>query len=190
MSERTLSVHAVVWRRGDAALPDALAEAFTRQGIRSEEALGPFDAMARMLDARRQGISGRVLVLVEPDQLREQETVRRALDRFDPGARCWGYAAAASPRLAPLPTLPKIEQSPEIVVRPGTPSMPRAPVDTPGTTPRRAGGQGPALKLTGAGQAPSPAAASEAEHDEENAKSPGSLLTEEELEMLLADENS
>lgn len=197
MSNRGPSVHAVVWQRPDGQPSRALGDALGRHGIRSEPAGNPFEAFSKLLAARVRGVKGRVLVLVEPDALCEQDVLRRAVQRFDPQARCWSYEEAASPRLAPLPHLPQVaEDSPEVVVRPsggtdGSALHGSQPQEIPSRSATR-----PRLKLTGkAGGSPSerPAAAESADGTGPGAEdgvpqTPRSVLTTEELEMLLADD--
>ncbi len=196
MSNRGSSVHAVVWQRPDGQPSRALADALDRQKITREEAGNPFEAFSRLLAARSRGVKGRVLVLVEPGMLPEQESLRRAVERFDPDARCWAYEAGNNPKLTPLPhPPPPAEENPEVVVRPLTKvdrDMNGLPVR--GTRSKSAGG--PNLKLTGkaaeapgslSGEAGSAAVdATGAGGDEP--ETPRSVLTTEELEMLLADD--
>ncbi len=163
MAERQRGVHAVVWRSGEA--PRDLVAALAQQGITWEEAGGPFDALARVLAARRESQRARVLLLVEPQALDGAEEIRRAIDRFDPGAGCWSYESGRTPRLSPLAP-PARPVEPEIVVKP-------RPADRQ------------ALRLTGEVAEP---VARPAPTPEEEPRSPGSVLTPEELAMLLADD--
>ncbi|MDQ7012932.1 MAG: hypothetical protein Q9O74_03430 [Planctomycetota bacterium] len=196
MSNRGASVHAVVWQQPDGQPSRALADALDRQGIKSEAAGNPFEAFAKLLAARSRGVKGRVLVLVEPGALPDQESLRRAVERFDPDARCWAYEAAKNPKLTPLPhPLPPAEETPEVVVRPlhtddrhMDGSMPRAV---------RSGSTGrPNLKLTGkAAEAPGETSGEvksttveDTGDGHDQPESPRSVLTTEELEMLLADD--
>lgn len=166
-------IHAVVWRAVGTETPADLIAALAKQGIDWEEAVGPFDAFARLAAGRARG--SRALLLVEPTALAGTEEVRRAIERFDPGVACWGYRRGESPRLARLAPVVS-PREPEIVVRP------------------RLDG-GPKLRLAGEG------AAERSEHptavDSERGgppeetpepESPRSILTPEELEMLLADD--
>ena len=166
-------IHAVVWRGVGAETPADLIAALARQGIDWEEAIGPFDAFARIAAGRARG--SRALLLVEPTGLEGIEEVRRAIERFDPVVACWGYRRDQSPRLARLAPLAK-PREPEVVVRP------------------RLGG-GPKLRLAGEGSAqrseqPAVAESRRVEHPEEapESESPRSILAPEELEMLLADD--
>lgn len=174
MKPRLSSVHAVVWRQPGGAVPAALADALSRQGITFEAACGPFDALSRVFHARARGDEARVLLLVEPETLPDQEAVRVALDRYDPQARCWAYRERGSPKLGPLP-VPPPPSEPEIVVR----QQPRPK---------------PQLRLTD--DPPPREAATDALSDDDGPEaqapsdSPRSILTPEELEMLLADDRS
>ena len=183
MNARGPNVHAVVWRASDGDVPVALTDALDRQAIGHEDAAGPLDAFSRLLAARNRGARGRVLVLVEPERLNDHEAIRRALERFDPDARSWAYRASQSPRLAPMAPLPPIEPAAEVVVRPGA-GRGSVPGGSPAAGPG-AGSAPPTLKLAGkTGQTPQPAAPDE---DSEQ-QAPRSVLTPEELEMLLADQ--
>lgn len=159
-------------------MPTALADALQRQGIEPETAGGPFDALSRLLVARRGGARGRVLVLVEPAALGDHDSVRRAVARFDPEARCWAYEASASPRLSPM--LPPSDPVPEVVVRP-TEHNDRSLQGQRASRP-------PVLKLTGEGPVGSKPPEHDADREEGASESPRSMLTAEELEMLLADD--
>jgi hypothetical protein len=148
--------------------------------IEWEESTGPFEAFSRLLTlpGRGSGGPGRVLLLVEPETLSGGEDLRRALERFDPATVCWGYRAGAHPRLAPLPPLDKPAE-PEVVVR--TSAKP-----SNGRHLRLAGGE-PEVTV------PTPMAG-EAKHTQNDdggsgeSDPPRSVLTPEELEMLLADD--
>ena len=186
MNARGPNVHAVVWRASDGDVPVSLVDALDRQGIGHEDATGPLDAFSRLLASRNRGARGRVLVLVEPEQLAEHEIIRRALERFDPDARSWAYRATQSPRLAPMAPLPAAEKAPDVVVRAGAGRSGRGD-GLGGTQPAGPGSVSapPALKLAGkGGQTPPP---TEQGEDAEQ-QTPRSVLTPEELEMLLADQ--
>jgi len=169
-------VRAVVWRAPDSPTPADLIAALARQGILWEEAVGPFDALARLVASRARDPGGRALLLVEPTGLSGVDEVRRAVERFDPATACWGYRVGESPRLARL--APFVEpKEPQVVVRPRS----ATPV--------------PKLRLAGE-PSPSPTQAQTpvSNHAEDGAaeppdpQSPRSILTPEELEMLLADD--
>lgn len=178
MNTRGPNVHAVVWRASDGDVPVSLVDALDRQGIGHEDASGPLDAFARLLAARNRGVRGRVLVLVEPERLLECETIRRALERFDPDARSWAYRATQSPRLAPMAPLPPLEKTPDVVVRAGAGKDSRAGGPRTGSAP-------PSLKLSGeSGHTPP----SDGPEEDSEQQAPRSVLTPEELEMLLADQ--
>lgn len=172
-------VRAIVWRAPGSEVPGDLAAALARQSIGWEESVGPFEAFSRVLALPGRS-QGRVLLLVEPDTLDRADEVRRAIERYEPEAACWAYRAAAHPRLAPLGRLPTPAE-PEIVVKP-----------------RPKPSNGSHLRLSGSGPgAPGDGAnGSETDHDANIAgeapgrepESPRSVLTPEELEMLLADD--
>lgn len=152
-------VRAVLWTLDRPDPPAELASALSRQGIAWTRATGPFDAFARVLEA--QGGEARVLLLVEPESLPDWVEVLGALERFVPEVGCWGYRSSGVPRLAKLD---RPRTRPEVVVRPA-----------------RARSGPPALRLT---DAPAPPERSEGDGSNLPARS---LLTPEELEMLLAD---
>ena len=188
MNARGSKIHAVVWRAPGGDVPVALVDALDRQGIGREDASGPLDAFSRMLAARNLGARGRVLVLVEPERLCEIETIRRALERFDPDARSWAYRASQSPRLTPMAPLPPLETAPDVVVRAGGGVVGHRNGPGSGVFSGSQGPSGtPSLKLAGKGPAPEAAPAPEPAPDSQQ-ESPRSVLTPEELEMLLADE--
>lgn len=182
--DQTPRVHAVVWRSPGTPIPEDLVSALARQGIQWTDSTGPFDAFSRLLTlpSRRPGSPGRVLLLVEPDALPAADELRHALDRFDPATVCWGYQPGAHPRLAPLPPIDKPAE-PEIVVR---------------QTPKSSNGIH--LRLTGSrpDARPIPNQIPNQDHDPEHTpaaadepvepETPRSVLTPEELEMLLADD--
>lgn len=164
MTDRA-GVRAIVWRRGDTP-PDLIA-ALDRQGIEWEPAGGPYEALSRVLACRARSARARVLLLVEPDGLEMVEEVRRAIERFDPATGCWVYRQGASPRLAPFAQRAEVPEL-EVVVRPQPPGRGAPDLRLAGH-----GGGGPA-------EATAPAEAEPAQ--------PRSLLTPEELAMLLADD--
>ncbi|MCC7387428.1 MAG: hypothetical protein IT431_01540 [Phycisphaerales bacterium] len=178
--DRAPRVRAVVWRSPQSPFPADLAGALGRQLIDWEESTGPFDAFSRLLTmpGRGSGGPGRVLLLVEPQTLAGGDELRRALERFDPATVCWGYRAGSHPRLAPLPPLDRPAE-PEVVVR----SIPKP-------------SNGRHLRLTGVGPeaAISTPVGDESKHAPPNdggtsePEPPRSVLTPEELEMLLADD--
>lgn len=186
MNARGPNVHAVVWRASDGDVPVSLIDALDRQGIGHEDATGPLDAFSRILASRKRGARGRVLVLVEPERLADHETIRRALERFDPDARGWAYRSTQSPRLAPIAPLPVPEKAPDVVVRAGAGHTGRR--DGPGGTQPAGPGSSsapPSLKLAGEGGQTPPRAGPDEDAEQQ---APRSVLTPEELEMLLADQ--
>jgi len=169
-------VHAIIWGEGEVPVPPELAAALSGRGIGWEEARGPFDAFARLLAARDPAIA-RVLLLVEPDGLAGMPEVMQGLERFDPVAGCWAYRAGITPRLAPFAP-PPMPREPEIVVR-------QVPKPSHGMNLRLVGDGGPP---------PAPPApieqmsAEEVVEEDPEPQTPRSVLTPEELEMLLADD--
>ncbi len=162
-------------------------------------------AMARV--CRRGDDEPVVLLLVEPSGLADAADVVAAVKRYAPRTACWWYGAGANPRLrqvveedmerwAPRPAVAKeaVKQPPaasasalrlagqpvrarsgppQIVTRPAGPSAPALSLAGEGTLPRQAEPQD-------TGAAPQPGRAGRA--------GMSSLLTEEELTMLLADD--
>ncbi|HZW08803.1 MAG TPA: hypothetical protein VFF69_02785 [Phycisphaerales bacterium] len=171
MAQRPNGVYAVVWRAG--SVPSDLAGALQRQEIAWEEAVGPFDALSRVLARRAASAQARVLLLVEPESLAGAPEVRGAIERFDPATVCWGYSTAQSPRLSPLAPV-RSRAEPEVVVHG-----------------RTAGRPAPDLRLAGeggtAGQGRDVSGQRDGREDGGEVP-PRSLLTAEELSMLLADD--
>jgi hypothetical protein len=188
MSPQGSNVHAIVWRAPHTTVPQALTEALARQGISSEEATGPYEAFSRLVASRAVPHAGRVLLLVEPEGLPEQDSVRRAVERYDASARCWAFGEAQSPKLGPLPPAQRAPEAAE-----SHPEPPRPVVRPLGD--RVARREPPRLRLRGteaANAEPVKSGESSGHGDEQigsdAAHSPRSLLTTEELEMLLADD--
>ncbi len=179
MNQGGAKIHAVLWHSAGSQTPAELVAALNKQGITWEEAIGPYDALARLLAQQDTGYQGLVLLLIEPPQLSNADEVRAAIERFNPATGCWAYRSSETPHLAPLaPPAKPIE--PEIVVRPaarpqpkqqlklaGNGTHPQTPQESPRNTPDIEGHSDP-----------------ESPSEPESARS---LLTPEELEMLLAD---
>ena len=182
MKRTARTVRAVLWQRAGESTPEPLMHALEKQGISFVRATNQYDAFSRLLSWKEHG--ERVLLLVEPEGLAGSLEVRRSLLRYDPQAGCWAYRAAGSPRLMPLPPPGReIPADPEIVVKPG-----------------RGVRSKPELRLAGqseqAGQTHAdpddpgemPAKRSSAPTaDASEPQSSHSILTAEELAMLLTD---
>jgi hypothetical protein len=151
-----------------------LREALRRRGIEPEEAADAYGVMADLVEHERRAAAGSatdllVLLLVEP---RKHEPARRlaaAASAYTPHVVLWSFDARENPRLSAYDRPDEVEPE-AAVVEPG------------GATP------GHQLRLTGvedpfAGTSPVVGAS-------ENPPGDGGLapLTEDELDMLLADE--
>ncbi len=187
MNHGGAKIHAVVWRSAGNEIPADLAGALARQQITWEEAIGPYDALARLLANRDAGHRGLVFLLAEPDQLRETDEVRAAIERFNPAIVSWVYRSKQRPHLAPFAQSSKAAApaEPEIVVRPTTTTRPKPQLKIAGNG-NRADAKHEKPRDSTPGR-PDPEASSEPERPTEP-ESPRSLLTPEELEMLLADD--
>ncbi len=191
----------VLWHRRGVQPPVRLVEALHRRSIRVERATDRFLAFsALLLMARRAPDSPVVLLLVDPQSLRGAAAVVRAVERFVPRAPIWVYDESSDPHLravrpedvaqwaaAPEARGPRgVEAPPEVVVRPVTPPSrpavvaPRADEPAPAspTTP----GVGPAGGLAAGAGTPMDAETGGGVSD------PWSVLTEEELSMLLSED--
>ncbi|MCL4741442.1 MAG: hypothetical protein KJZ54_04490 [Phycisphaerales bacterium] len=165
----------VLWHAPRARPPGALLDALRRRGIEPTAEVGPYAALARLLRLSRAAREVRpVLVLVEPDSLPEWEPVVAAAARYAPASVCWAFRGGNPDSLsvvdAPRPR----------AVTPIDPGPARRPV-----APLRLSGSGPVRA-----DAPPAANGEESASDPDSMPNARTLLTEEELAMLLADDSS
>lgn len=163
----------ILLESGGSTPPEDLLRSLQNRGVRYEVARSVYAAMGALCDDPAQ--EPPALIILEPQRIEGLDRLRSSLARFTPAAPVWKYELNAQPRLQampePKPVVTSDEPAPEIVVRP---------------QPRRAA---PALRLAGdfdsLGNLQPRAAQSEA--DSGGDESSSSLLSEEELGMLLTD---
>lgn len=207
-SSSTGSVRCVLWRPKGAETPGALLRALERRQIGVTPAESSFAALAhlcadeRTRDARptprAQASRAQVLLLESPESLEDVGAVLRTLSRYVPRTVCWVYESTDPPTLRamdPRETLRWTAGASSASDEDG-----EAYADVP-ATPRPA----PSLRLAGtdaepegpaahAGPAPrvdvgldmTPGETTETRPD--RPMTPGEVLTSEELDMLLAED--
>ncbi len=192
-SRKRTRVEAVLWHVPGMPIPQPLQAALQKQGIAFAPASSSYQALSKLLARRNR--TGRVLLCVEPDRLSDCQAVLEVLARFDPGVSCWSFVQHRSPKLAAMPlpvhhsTLQQqhtpVQSSPtsqsdrpHIVVKPQHHTQTRSKPD---------------LRLTGVARHDPPGTNPEGTEkiSDQQASVPlassSSLLTEEELAMLLTD---
>ncbi len=155
--------------------PEALRDAMARRGLRLEPCLGAHAAMARLVKPSGETEAApRAMIIIEPKRVPFGVSLVAAAATYAPNVTVWRFVSSATPRLArmdePMHEEHHVEAPPAKRVTPpdampalrlvGKPIAPRAPI----------GGD----ILDGAPD------------DDDDAPSPASLLTEAELELLLA----
>ena len=172
---------------------DELLNALARRGLRVTLCPDPHEAMLGLCGHERDETGVLILLIVEPEQTDWTADLLAAAEVYAPSARLWMFAEEDESQLRQITEDdrrffvgadpgPDAADGPELVV------VPRSP------------GQGPSLRLTDTGDHPEPvgpedvstgpAAGETAEGDEdESPRDPASLLSDDELNMLLADED-
>ena len=157
----------IVWRpSGVAPPPQPLLQALAARGIRGMHCDNPYDAFARLCSVVRRARSDphRVsLLLVDRDRLVGVGAVLDALDIYTPSVVIWEYDDQRGLQPQRADEAQPINRVPEVQTMPGRPA---ATVQPP-------------LRLSGQGQSDAALA---------NEPTPGQILTDEELAMLLDDE--
>ncbi|MCW5777570.1 MAG: hypothetical protein KIS87_14130 [Phycisphaeraceae bacterium] len=167
------SLPCVLWHAPRVRPPASLLVALRRRGIEPRAEIGPYAAFAHLL---RMSKAARhpspVLVLVEPELLPEWDRVLSAIVRFAPTSVCWAFRTGNPDSLtvveAPKPTPVTFVDAPSV----RRASVPLRLSGTPMSSPeadRQANGQ-------------------KSSPDPESMPNARTLLTEEELAMLLTDE--
>lgn len=191
----------VVWHSGEGGVPQPLRDALHRRQVQTVEVSGPYAAVAELCGLRREvdGRRGLVLLLVEPASLPMVEAVARVVERYVPSAVLWQYAREPG------------EQEPSLTVfdvRALRRAVRHDPVEVPASAGRDtarsdrtgesagraavgspewvAASSRPALRLTG--QVGFQQGAKPADVEDVRPAGPASLLSEEELALLLGDE--
>jgi hypothetical protein len=202
---------AVVWTAPGVEIPGTLTRALSRGGLKVERAAGPYTTLARLCRLELsppQAEAGRsVLVLVNPESLDAPGAMCDAVGLYAPHAACWMYTSspeslrAVTPgdavRWAPQPHTPSaLPTAPPPPPAQPQPTPPRVTIKqqlrgvrTSRTTdPAATAPQTPKLRLTGDSvQATRPVADGETAGGPAMEPRPGSVLTPEELAMLLDD---
>ncbi|MBX3358129.1 MAG: hypothetical protein KF745_06850 [Phycisphaeraceae bacterium] len=162
------SAQCVLLRQQEAPAPADLMQSLEKRRVEIALVGDAFEAMARVATIDHAATTapapsgGRFLIIVSPATVADAADLVVAAEKYAPAWECWMYDAAANPRLR------------RIV---------KADVEawsTPGGASGQAGGAappGPMLRLASEEPAPPPAPSSR----------PGSLLSAEELEMLLSE---
>lgn len=168
--------------------PEALLEALRRHEIEPLRCDSPFVAFARLceLSSGAPGVPV-ALLLVQPERLPESEALRQASERYTPASTCWVYDETSRPRLRAAPParprpegLTRHEQTGQ--ARLARASKDRRPAPKPSPKLRLVDPDTPDLGLVDPGanlEAPRGVGHS-------GAPSPRSILTDDELEMLMA----
>ncbi|MCB9845100.1 MAG: hypothetical protein H6811_03820 [Phycisphaeraceae bacterium] len=183
----------VVLRPRPAPIPPDLRSALIRRGFDLIDCQSPFLALAHVVAMRREKSTPVVLLVVSPT---DASPLLTTLDRYLPGQPCWQYDQSATPALRALdPGRP----TPSAAKPPAEPSPDEEPLEeedasirfpqvryprdrTHAPAPGYAKGATPPLRLIG------PTLPADEPSDPERKDPPQSLLTEEELAMLLSDE--
>lgn len=173
-------------------IPQPLLAALQKQGIAFVPASSSYQALAKLLT--RRGQPGRVLLCIEPNRLDDCQAVLQALGRFDPSVSCWSFAQHRSPKLAaiPLPTR-RSKHEQQHMQHPSTSTyQPEQPQIVIKPQPHAQTRSKPDLRLTGFAQHTASTTRSEqadkvSDQQASEPVSSSSLLTEEELAMLLTD---
>lgn len=152
--------------------PADLAEAFAARNLEVRECVGPYEAMAAMVSLARDARRPLALVVVEPSLFPADraEQLMRSAAKYTGRAARWMYERRRAPRLRKW-----IEEE-----------KPSTKVNGIQEAIRRVQGA-PALRLTGFADGAAPGATGGAPEDADPPKQDdtGSILTEEELAMLL-----
>lgn len=169
--------------------PPALVEALRRHDIQPVRCDSPFVAFAHLCKLAPGAPAA--LLLVQPDRLPESEALRLASERYTPGVSCWVYDESSRPRLrAAAPTRPRA-QTPARHERTGQARLAQASKDRRPAAPppprlRLVEPDAPDLELVDPGANPDANPDAFRGVGPTGARSPRSILTDDELEMLMA----
>ncbi len=172
----------MVWARERP--PVALLEGLRRRGVEPRVTHDAFRTMAEVVAGGSMELTGAILVLVEPADLRGKRAMLTSCRRYASGLRIWVYQAAAPIQLRPLELtqlVPEPEDEPEHTFGP------EPGLGDPGSS--RMGGV-PSLRLVEPVEPETQMPVNERPGDTDNQADhrPSGLLTDEELAMLLADD--
>ena len=145
--------------------PRQLADLLAQRGFTIQIAAGPHLAMARACRAAAAGTGRTIVILDRPNQLPRLQEVIQALQGYAPDVHIWAYDPARRPNLAAFAPEPGPNEA-------GAPAVPTGSRAAPAP-----------LRLVGDGPGPR-----EPDGEREAETEPHSVLSPEELEMLLAEE--
>ncbi|MCB1282404.1 MAG: hypothetical protein KDB18_12860 [Salinibacterium sp.] len=172
----------VVWCPPEVSPPRGLMEALRSKGLTTKQVSDGYTALSGVL-AQRSAAGIAVLVIVEPDRHRRYEEVNAALDRYAPRTARWTFVSTDQP---PLQVARSSARKPmERSVVDSRASVEAKPDQTPPPLRPKAYQPGPMLRLTGLGVMD--LAGESGAIDDENARDPAGL-TSEEMAALLADD--
>ncbi len=176
--------------------PPALLEALRRHAIEPLRCESPFIAFARLCEFGAKSPDAPVaLLLVQPERLPEGEALRTASERYTPGVTCWVYDETSRPRLrAAAPLRTRVEtparHEPAGQARLSKPAPPARPRPAPRL--RLVEADAPDLGIVDPGQdltqGANQGAPASVGPNTGAPTSPRSILTDDELEMLMAPE--
>ncbi|TVS03178.1 MAG: hypothetical protein EA423_08680 [Phycisphaerales bacterium] len=180
-------VRCVVWRPEGRQVPPDLVTALSRRGLAMREVDNRYRALASWIAAEAEaGERGfGVLILVEPEALQGVGGLVRAGDRFLMRRAVWVYDAPEGETKFRLRAVRSVEVEAWVEQEAGPVSeeVREATPVVPSPT------WGPKLRLAGEGDGVvQPAPASSDHSEDEDATNDAGVLSEEELEMLLAEE--
>lgn len=179
-------VSCVLWTPRGTLPPRELEAELSKKGITHRASDNAHGAMAllvgRTVSEQGAQLPVRVLILVEPTQLKETQALLNAMNRYTPDAARWVYDSGANPALRALVEGDvAIVQDTPIQARPA-PMEPFRAGHAPRTERRP-------LRLVDAPEfAPAPLMPSEPGDNDDRQFPEGSRLTDEELTMLLGDD--
>lgn len=177
-------VRCVVWRPEGRQIPPDLVTALTRRGLAMREVSDRYRALAAWIAAEAEaGDRGfGVLILVEPSGLEGVGGLVRAGDRFLHRRAVWVYDAPEGEAKFRLRAVRSAEVEAWLESEAGVREQ-AEPV------PQRPQVWGPKLRLTGEGDGVVQPARASSDHDEDGeGPNDEGVLSEEELEMLLAED--
>jgi hypothetical protein len=196
----------VLWHDPGSPVPDQLAAALGSKGIVTTRVTNPFMALAvlcRLSHRAAERPDQTALVILSPERLADAPAVCDAATKYASTARRWMFGPATNPVLRPIVEAdvdawrgPTAAPMPEVKVMPGAARAARARPATPPppASYRASPSAGPALRLTGDGPLDplvKPADGEGGELAGQEAETPRSstLLSAEELRMLLGDDD-
>lgn len=173
----------MVWTPRGEGIHPRLARSLEHHGLAVTLVDDAYAALARVVRAHREGAESGGIVLVPcfPDRLKGVAAVIESASRHAPRAVCWWFDTAGGEQIRAV-------SSEDIARWAGTPRPP-APVEPKIVVPARSP-SGPKLRLAGDGPDAPPARTAEPEEPagEAPAAGPTSILSADELAMLLGED--